>query len=505
VKRLTRFRFLSPATRRAALASLVYLCISLVWIWESDRAADRWLSSVGLSWNVQTVKGFLFVTATAVYLFFLSRSSADSAAAGPQASGASGADGFGLGGRPDLIRCLRDLLAGHQGGTLLVLDVDGMRLANDSQGHAGGDALMQTVAAALVSCAHRQGVPFRLDGDEFALLLPGVDPHEGYELALQLQRWLGSAGRTSGQRGRVSFCAGLVPVHPDMEPQDVLLIGQLLLRRAQQGGQGRILPPLDEAELTALQAVARWGKRLTTALKSGSLFLEYQPVVDLQCRHLAYAEGLLRLRDGRGQTYPAGAFLSVAEEFRLMPEVDRWCLEQIIAALRRHPQLHLFMNLSGQSLRDPAQRVWIAQRVQRARDVADRLTLEITETAWAGDAEALRKWMDEMRALGCRFALDDLGHGFSSLAALANLPVSVVKIDGSFVVGLAHNSANRSVVEAINRLARDLGLQVVAEWVEDEETRCQLCEIGVELGQGFHLGRPRPLAELLSSLSPAVR
>lgn len=504
MKRLKRLSSLSPATRKAALTSLVYLCVSLVWIWGSDRVADRWLDTVGLGWNVQTVKGFLFVIATAVFLFLLSRNLADQAA-GSQPAGSAADNAFGLGGRSGLIRRLGDLLADGREGTLMVLDVDGMRLANDSLGHDAGDALMQAVAAALISCTRTQGTAFRLDGDEFALLLPGVPTQEGYELALQMQRWLGSVGRAAGRRSRVSFCAGLVPVVPGMEPQDVLLIGHLLLRRAQQGGQGRILPPPDDDELAALQAVARWGKRLTAALRGGCLFLEYQPVVDLQCGRTAYAEALLRLRDEDGEMHPAGVFLSAAEEFRLMPEVDRWCLEQIIAVLRGHPELNLFMNLSGQSLRDPDQRRWIARRVQRAQDVADRLTLEITETAWAGDAEALRAWMNEMRALGCRFALDDLGHGFSSLAALANLPVNVVKIDGSFVVGLARNPANRSVVEAINRLARDLGLQVVAEWVEDEDTRCQLCEIGVELGQGFHLGRPKPLSALLSTLNPAVQ
>ena len=488
----------SPATSRAALASLAYLFVSLVWVWGSDRIAEQWLSSAGLRWNVQTVKGFLFVTATAVYLFFLSRSFAGRAAASHSQPECT------LGGRTVLIRRLGDLLAARRGGTLLVLDVDGMRLVNESLGHDAGDALMQSVAAALVSCAPPQGVPFRLDGDEFALLLPEVDPEGGYELALELQRRLGSLDRQAGQRGRVSFCSGLVPLRPGMEPQDVLLVGQLLLHRAQQWGQGRILPPPDDAELAALHAMARWGKRLSAALRNGSLFLEYQPVVHLERGGVAYAEALLRLRDEDGETYPAGTFLNAAEEFRLMPEVDRWCLEQVIATLEGMPDLHLFINLSGQSLRDPAQRRWMARRVEQARAVAHRLTFEITETAWAGDAETLRAWMDEMRALGCGFALDDLGQGFSSLSALANLPVNVVKIDGSFVTGLAQNPASRLVVEAIHRLATDLGLQVVAEWVEDEDTRLRLCEIGVELGQGFHLGRPGPLSALVESLNPAA-
>lgn len=424
----------------------------------------------------------------------------------PAAEGSSVASGHldpltGLPTRTFLTTRLTALLEAGLGGALIVLDVDGMQLINESFGEEEGDCVLRKVASALKKTAPPGALAVRLEGDEFGLLLPGESPEGGRRAAVGVGQRLAADGQSRQRGGVLTFCAGVVPVEPGITAGEALLTGELVLRQAHGTGRGEVRVLTAEDELAKVRTTVRWGLRLDEALHGGSLHLEYQPVVELESGRVVHAEALMRLADDTGKVEPASSFLHAAEQFRLMPQIDRWVLEQVLRELKQHPDLCLFVNLSGQSLRDPEQLAWLASRLQGAGPAVGRLTFEITETEAGGDPVQLRRWMEEMTRLGCRFALDDLGHGFSSLAHFTSLPLAYVKIDGSFVVDIDRNPRNRLLVEAVAKIAQQMGIRVVAEWVESASVMHVLREIGVDMGQGFFLGRPGPLRETMLDLA----
>jgi EAL domain-containing protein (putative c-di-GMP-specific phosphodiesterase class I) len=173
-----------------------------------------------------------------------------------------------------------------------------------------------------------------------------------------------------------------------------------------------------------------------------------------------------------------------------MPQVDRWVLDHVLDLLEDRPELELFMNLSGSSLADEALLDEMEEMV-RARALAPgRLSFEITETAAVGDVAGAREWLFRLKEIGCRFALDDFGIGFSSFSYLQTLPVDYVKIDGSFIRSLETERTNREIVTAIVAVAHTLGKETIAEAVENQQTLRALRGLGVEYGQGWYLGRP---------------
>ncbi len=242
---------------------------------------------------------------------------------------------------------------------------------------------------------------------------------------------------------------------------------------------------------------ARWESRLRAALQTGSFRLFAQPILRLRDGEIAAYELLLRLVEA-GELILPGEFLEAAEASPLIREIDRWVLREALRLLPRLPKgISLQVNLSRKSLQDPGLLVHLRRAFEEAVREPERLVLEITETAALADFAAARQVIEELHRLGVRVALDDFGVGHSSLAELKLLPVDALKIDGGFVRELATSVVDRYIVRSIVELAHGLGLVTVAEHVEDELTLRLLRELGVDCAQGFAVGPPRPIEEVL--------
>jgi EAL domain-containing protein (putative c-di-GMP-specific phosphodiesterase class I) len=238
-----------------------------------------------------------------------------------------------------------------------------------------------------------------------------------------------------------------------------------------------------------------WLERVRQALTEDTLLLYAQPIVELARGKISRWELLLRLRGEDGTIVEPGDFLPAAERSDLIHHVDRWVVRRAIALLASSDDdFALEVNLSGRAFSDPEMLPLVQRELAERRVTPRRLIFEITETAAVADLEQARNHLTTLRSLGCRFAIDDFGIGFSSFHYLRHLPVDYLKIDGSYIRTLLHNPIDAALVGAIVELARTLGLGTIAEHVEDAETAVWLRDHGVDYAQGFFIGAPRPLA-----------
>ena len=220
--------------------------------------------------------------------------------------------------------------------------------------------------------------------------------------------------------------------------------------------------------------------------------------------HTPALEVLLRLQDDNvpGGIAPA-EFLRAAERYRLMVDVDRWVVQTALTALGRGgiripPGRSLAINLSGQTLGDPAFLEFVVDCLDRTGVIPQQLCFEVTESAVITNIDHAKRFIGVLHGIGCRFALDDFGRGLSSFANLKNLSIDYLKIDGSFIRNLASDSVNQAMVAAMVKLARTLNFKVIAEQVEDSAALEAARSMGVDFLQGFQLGRPQPLARVVA-------
>ena len=218
--------------------------------------------------------------------------------------------------------------------------------------------------------------------------------------------------------------------------------------------------------------------------------------------HGTHLEVLLRLREADGRIMMPGAFLPPAERYHVINRVDRWVIRNVLAWFAEHPVAaegiqRCGVNLSGQSLTNDDFFAFLTNAMRELGPVARKFCFEITETAAIASLGAAERLINELRALGCQIALDDFGSGLSSFGYLKNLPVDYLKIDGVFVRDLLTDAVDFALVRAINEVGKTLGKATVAEFVENDEVRARLAELGVDFVQGYGIGRPRPLNDLI--------
>jgi diguanylate cyclase (GGDEF)-like protein/PAS domain S-box-containing protein len=391
-------------------------------------------------------------------------------------------------------------------GALLVLDLDGFKYVNDTLGHSAGDELLVSVAAVLRERLRATDVLARLGGDEFAILLPQGGRDEAWTVAQALVESIRNrADRLRGElAGRITASVG-VALFTDAEisSEEMFVNADLAMYDAKEAGRNRVCFFSDEEEAESkIKARMEWVEKIVRALDEDRFTLHAQPIVDLQKMEVSWHELLIRMVDEEGELVPPGAFLYVAERFDLIQSIDRMVVRKAIdhmeAEGRQGRRLPVSVNVSGRSLGDPELLEIIEEDLARAKHVNPHdLVLEVTETAAVSDIPAARLFSERLSELGCRLALDDFGAGFGSFYYLKHLPFDVLKIDGEFVRGCATNPTDRLVIKALVDIARGMGKVTVAEFVGDDEIVRLLLREGVDLGQGYHLGKPRPLEELL--------
>jgi diguanylate cyclase (GGDEF)-like protein len=411
-------------------------------------------------------------------------------------------------------RLRAQLASASRGGALLLIDLDNFADLNDLRGHAAGDQVMRGLAELLANRLESGAALGRLSGDEFAIILPSGDAGDALAFAESLcdviARHPFVAGRTgsTGSALRVTASIGVAPLAPAGDCDVLLANADLALSEAKSAGRNRARVFAPEQYQLAVRRVSVM-QRATDALDKGLMVAYAQPVVDLATRQVTSHELLVRMRDGLDPVLSPAEFLPAMERTDLVHKLDRWMVEQGVSALAtpqaRSAKLRLQVNVSTKSLEDPGFGDFVVSTLNEASVEPARLGLEITETAAITNLTAARRLANRLTRAGCRFALDDFGAGFGSFTYLKHLPFTSVKIDGEFVRQADRALGDAVFVEAVVTVARGLNMLTIAEYVDREALVTKLAEMGVDRGQGFHLGKPRPLDELLEETRERTR
>jgi diguanylate cyclase (GGDEF)-like protein len=395
-------------------------------------------------------------------------------------------------------------LKGDDGGAMLLIDLDRFKEVNDTLGHDHGDQLLVEVAARLRGAVRRGDTLARLGGDEFAVLLDGL-PHRGaaVELATRLQEALRRPFALRGVSIELEASIGVA-----LYPSHGTTVGTLLQRAdvamydAKRGGHGiaTYTPERDPYSADRLGLLAE----LRRAIAGDELVLHYQPKVSLGTGEAVGVEALVRWQHPTRGLLAPDQFVPLAERTGAIADLTRWVVD---AALARHRawreqgiDLPVAVNLAAANIVDVALPDAIAALLAHYGVAGDRLECEISEHTVMADPIRASEVLDRLRALGVRLSLDDFGTGHSSLAYLKRLPLDEIKIDRSFVSGMAEDENDMVIVRSTIDLARNLGLAVVAEGVESPEIMEKLGALSCDTAQGFHLSRPLPADELATWL-----
>ena len=399
----------------------------------------------------------------------------------------------------------------HAQGALLLLGLDDFKAVNDSLGHRTGDEAIIKVADLLRDRFGAQELLGRLGGDEFAVVLQEASTQEAETMGRDLLETLRQRPIVVGNhiiRTTASVGVALFPEHGG-SAGDLLASASLAMSDAKAAGGNEVFLYDAATERQALGASRLvWKRRITEALEQDAFELFCQPVFDLRSGAVHEYELLLRLRDEEGELVLPGRFLGVAEAVGLIHDIDRWVLKRAVSLLageqRRGRNTRFAVNLSGKAFESNDLLPYVERTIASAGIDPSLLILEITETAAIANLDRAQKFVRSLKGLGCRFALDDFGAGFSSFYHLKQLPVDYLKIDGSFIANLPRDLVDQQLVKAMVGVARGLDRKTVAEFVQDPETVALLRELGVDYGQGFYLGRPAPANEALGRKDGAL-
>lgn len=384
---------------------------------------------------------------------------------------------------------------------LLYFDLDQFKIINDTSGHNVGDQLLSQLAGLLGGHLIEGETLARLGGDEFGILLAPADKDRALAFAERMRLAIDGFVFSSEQRiYAVSVSVGLVLLdRPGLSQREVLSLADTACYMAKERGRNRVhLYSEEDADTLQRRSEMEWASRLRQALIDNRFVLHYQELRALQKAESAeglHMEVLLRLRDEDGSMVPPGAFIPAAERFGLMLQLDRWVVDTTLAHFSQlhtsRGEVHMCaINLSAQTVEDDGFAAFVLERLERYQVPAERVCFEITETAAVASMIRVVELMGELRKAGCKFSLDDFGAGMASFGYLKNLPVDFVKIDGSFIRNLETDATSASIVRAVTDIGHQLGLKVVAEWVNDDRTVEILRAAGVDYAQGFHLHRP---------------
>ncbi len=403
--------------------------------------------------------------------------------------------------------------------TLCYIDFDHFKVLNETLDYTAGDEFLRQVSLILQQCVRRTDILARLGGDEFGLVLRQC----GLEQAVSVLETLCAQIHAfkfiwQGRTFNFSVSVGISPLtSQSASPSQLLVATKSACEIAKSKGRNRIhLYQSNDREISANQESIKWIPRLYKALEENRFCLYAQPIIEVnsecggQPRSKTF-EILLRLKDEAGQVIAPGFFIPVAERYGLMHLLDRWVIRNIFQYLetrsnealqagKRIDQDCLYMiNLSGASLNDDQFLTFVEAQFAIRSVPPQMICFEITETMAIANLAKSIQLIQRLKALGCRFALDDFGSGMSSLRYLKNLPINYLKIDGGFIKDIVQNQVDCEIVEAIHRMSRAMGIQTIAEFVEDSAILDKLKTLGVNYAQGYGIAKPAPLAQAQES------
>ena len=388
-------------------------------------------------------------------------------------------------------------------GAVMIIDIDDLKAINDSQGHHAGDTLIRQIAAILRERVRATDIVARLSGDEFAVLMPQTDVSGALQLGEDLRAQVAEeAAAANADRATISVGITMFGGERGVGAEAVLLAADQAMYSAKEEGRNQIAlfqhPDEPRRRQRRRQTTSA---RIRDALTHDRLSLHTQPIRSLASGGIERYELLLRMTGEDGELLPAAAFIETAERSGMVQELDRWvvarALELLTAREKDGQPVSLHVNLSGVTLTDLSVLEFIERRLDEGQADPGRFTFEITETARVSDYETVGSFADRLTEFGCQVAIDDYGAGFGPFHYLKQIPFDLIKIDGSFVRDMPNSDADQLTVQAIVQIARGLGKTTIAEFVQDDVTAEMLREYGVDMAQGYHLGRPVDVAEAL--------
>jgi diguanylate cyclase (GGDEF)-like protein/PAS domain S-box-containing protein len=388
--------------------------------------------------------------------------------------------------------------------TLLYMDLDQFKVVNDTCGHKAGDLLIKQLAQKLNDVVHDKGVLARLGGDEFGVLLEDDNAQMAYLVANKLLNAVQEFRFIWENRiFTLGVSIGQVPWYQDIKsPEQLLSMADSACYMAKERGRNQIHTySFNDEHMQRYESEISWVADINYALQNNSFELYYQHYQSLKKNIKGHHyEILLRMRDKDGQIISPNTFLPAAERYNLTSQIDRWVIDHYFQWLAANPEhkaqlVRCNINLSGHSLADKDLKLFILNAFEKYSIPYQKICFEITESMAIIKMDETLEFINTFHRLGCFFALDDFGSGFSSYTYLKTLPVDQLKIDGSFVKDILLDPIDMAMVCSINDVAKAMGMETVAEFVESPEILVELGKMGIDYAQGYGVARPSPLVE----------
>lgn len=387
------------------------------------------------------------------------------------------------------------------------MDLDQFKIINDACGHYAGDQLLRQIADLLHKSVRRSDTLARIGGDEFALLMEHCSLTKAKDVVQSVLNSVKSFRfYWKGQSFQIGISVGLVALDPlSANLEEFMKQADAACYVAKRLGSNRVhVYCPDDEELARRYGEMHWLGRINKAFNEDLFKMYAQPIKAFaEDSTFVHFEMLLRMQDGHDEVISPDMFLPAAERYGLMPKIDTWVVKTVLSKLVTRPALidsveFVSINLSGASMANASVLSEIKSAIQQSGIAPHKLCFEITETAAISNMGAAVELVNSLKSLGCRFALDDFGTGLSSFSYLKTLPVDFLKIDGMFIRDITHDALNEAMVKSINEIAHVMQIKTVAEFVENAKTQDMLKVFGVDYGQGYYLGRPVLLDDLLT-------
>jgi diguanylate cyclase (GGDEF)-like protein len=395
----------------------------------------------------------------------------------------------GLGNRRELMRSLTEALESRAGGVFLQLDLDHFKRINDLHGHLAGDKVLLRVAETLHSAAPQGSCCARTGGDEFAVLLPMLDPSAAEKVADRIQAALAEPLFVEGAQIQVTASIGFTRLSDCTDEEAVLRHSDVALYAAKRGGRNGFAW-FDEALEREIGDRLKLEEDIRRGIKAGEFVPFFQPLVDLSSRQIIGFEALARWRSPQRGLLEADIFIETAERTGLVGPLTLSILEQALKEARGWPsQLKLAVNVSPVQFRDPTLAEQILKLLATTGFPANRLEIEITEGSLLEDRDQVLTIIKSLKNVGISISLDDFGTGYASLAQVNRLPLDRIKIDKSFITTIVKSEQTAAIVSTIAGLGHNLDVPITAEGVESEQIRNALADFGCSEAQGWLFGR----------------
>ncbi len=394
---------------------------------------------------------------------------------------------------------------GDTGHALCYLDLDHFKVVNDTCGHTAGDNMLREIASLIKETVRDSDTVGRIGGDEFALLLVGCPLEKARQIADNVVRSVNDFRFVWRDKiFNVGVSIGLVEIGRDSGTiEDIMNSADsaCYVAKKQGGLHVHVYSAREEANARHSGEI-HWLLKLQGALRDNKFELYYQPIVHARAGGMSgpALEVFVRLAGENGQpASPPAEFIRAAERYRLMPHVDRWVVQAVLAALGRGglklpPGRSVAINVAGQTLGDAEFLEFVVDCFDHTGASPGDICFEVTEASVVANLEHAQRFIGVLHGMGCEFALDNFGRGLSSFSTLKTLPMDYLKIDGSFIKNLAGDAVNQAMVAAMIELSRSLNFRVVAEHVEDQWALDTVTGMGIDFVQGYMVGRPQPLS-----------